>query len=170
MAPTPTNPTRDAGMKIRKLGFLMDRLADQTLRESANLSFAQFRILRMLMHAGALSQKAIASWHGLTDAAVSRQVDDLVKEKLVIRQINPANRREHILMLTPTGTRQAEKAKLVLGKKFNGLFSVLPVRERRQLETSLERLLEAIWEEHGRVLCGKPGLGLRGHHPFLKAT
>ncbi len=152
----PHHPTRDLSVKLRKLSFLLDRIADQTLADGPDLTFGQYRLLMVLKHRRALSQKTMAQFHGLSEAAVSRTIDLLVKRKFIVRQTNPSNRREHLIMITPAGEKQALKAHQLLTEKFEGLYSVLSPTDRQHLNSLLQKLLSAIWEEGKQVMCG-PG-------------
>ncbi|MBI2984747.1 MAG: MarR family transcriptional regulator [Candidatus Kerfeldbacteria bacterium] len=148
------NPSKDISIKIHKLTFLMDRIAVQTLREGADLTFAQYRLLRWLQHAGQISQKKIANFHGLTAGAVSRQIDPLVEKKWISRTVNPKNRRERRLTLTHQGAKKAATAGELLDAKFSDLFKVLNPRQKDALRQNLDALLDAIWEKGKILMCG----------------
>lgn len=140
--------------KVRKLGFLFDRIAAQTLEEKLEIPFAQFKLLMVLRRHGAVAQKAIARFHGMTEAAISRQVEPLRRQKLVTTRVNPDNRRVHLLTLTDRGKAQTDKALRLLDEKFTVLFRVLKPREKAQFTATIDRLLAAIWQERGRWFCG----------------
>lgn len=148
------NSTKDISIRLHKLTFLMDRLAEQTLRDGADLTFAQYRMLMALKRFGAIPQNRVAAFHGLTQAAVSRKIDELVGHKLVARVPNPANRREHILTLTKQGDARSAKAHRVLHVTFAKLYGVLSSAEQEALRKTLTRLLGAIWEDGKRMRCG----------------
>ncbi len=154
MTPHPIDPTRDLSQKFHKLTFLLDRIADQTLADGPGLTFGQYRLLMALHHRRALSQKKVAQFHGLTEAAVSRTIDVLVKRKFIVRQSNPTNRREHLILLTPSGERHALKAHKILTARFAKLYEVLSPSERDALLSLLQKLLGGIWEEGKKVMCG----------------
>jgi DNA-binding MarR family transcriptional regulator len=153
---------RDLSWKLYKLTFLMGRLAEQTLADQADLTFGQFKLLMALRRHGQISQKTVAKFHGLTEAAVSRKIQELVKQKLITRVANPINRREHLLSLTPKGEKQATKAHDTLSRKFESLFSVLG-SNRTQFQLMLDALLGAIWEKNHRIFCG-PSSEKTQHH------
>lgn len=153
--------SRDVSWRLYKLTFLMGRLAEQTLRDKTALTFGQFKLLMALRRHGQISQKTVAGFHGLTEAAVSRKIDELVKQKLITRTPNPTNRREHLLAVTLKGERQAALAHRLLDKKFSGLFAVLGPK-KKQLENILDILLASIWEKNHRVFCGPDSAKLAG--------
>lgn len=153
MPPSQKPSQRDVSWQLYKLTFLMMRLAEQTLRDSTDLTFGQFKLLMALRRHGQISQKTVAKFHGLTEAAVSRTINDMVKQKLLTQTANPLNRREHLLKLTPKGESQALKTHELLNRKFATLFSVLG-RKKPQFQAMVETLLATIWEKNHRVFCG----------------
>ncbi|MBI5466729.1 MAG: winged helix-turn-helix transcriptional regulator [Candidatus Kerfeldbacteria bacterium] len=152
MSPLRFTPQQRTLVRLHKLTFLIDRIAEQALTEHSNITFGQFRLLMALQHHRALSQKKVANFHGLTEAAISRVVETLVKRKYIVRQANPTNRREHILMLTPVGERQAVRAMATLTKTFRKLFGVLTATENEHFNHTLERLLAVVWHESHHVM------------------
>lgn len=153
--------------KVRKLGFLLDRIAAQTLEEQLRISLAQFRLLMLLRRHGDVSQKAIASFHGLTEAAISRQVDVLMRKGFITRRVNPANRRERLLGLTRKGTAETDKARQLLHAEVDPLFDVLSSVERAQFMKSIDRLLGAIWKDGSRWWC-RPRSEKRTSKPSIR--
>lgn len=140
------SPQQRTLIKLHKLTFLIDRMADHALAKRSHITLGQFRLLMALRYHRALSQKNVAQFHGLTEAAISRVVETLVKSKSIIRQSNPTNRREHILLLTPAGERQVNSAIKTLSHTFERLFTVLKPAEQRQFDAVLDRLLGTIWQ------------------------
>src|SRR5438105_4272756 len=95
---------------IHKLAFLLDKIADQILEKQLTLSFSQFRILIAISKNGGVSQKQIAAFWEVTEAAVSRHVHKLIGKNLITIKQNAQNRRENILTLTKQGEKQLKKA------------------------------------------------------------
>ncbi len=156
MTATAPNLNRTIAIRVHKLNFLMDRLAEQTLREGTDLTFGQFRLLMALKRHGSLSQRSVAKFHGLTEAAVSRTIQDLVKRKLINRAVNPVSRREHLLGLTSNGEKALIKSQKVLDAAFTGLFNAVSLKDRQIVDQVLGELLQAIWDDGKRMYCGRP--------------
>ncbi len=131
---------------INKLSVIMWRISAKILQEDLHVSFAQFKMLMAIWHRGEISQKTIANFHGLSEAAVSRQIEQLVNEKLIIRRINESNRREHLLSLSAKGKTCVNRATKILDTHFNRLFNVLG-RQKRKFTELLNTLLEHICAE-----------------------
>ena len=67
---------------------------------------AQYLVLSVVdAHPGRLNQQAVADRLGLTKGTVSRQIDAAVAAGLMTVEVSPESRREHLVALTPQGTR-----------------------------------------------------------------
>lgn len=135
---------KDLGMRVHKLTCLMGRAAERVLRSAGNLTFAQFRILIALRHGATLNQRTIAQYHGLTEAAVSRILTTMQRQKLVRLVRDPANRRTNQLTLTPQGKRTAESATHVLEKQFTKVYQRISPAQRRSLLSTLDILINGL--------------------------
>lgn len=134
------NPHKAILVKLHKVTFLLDRITDITLQKGMGLSFSHFLIL-MALGRRTLSQRDIADFHGVTEAAVSRQIELLRKKDFIDRQTDPTNRRKHVIVLTKRGELQLAKALALLQKKFDSIMSVWSKREQAQMVELLHRLL-----------------------------
>lgn len=108
----------------RMLGSVMRQ---QRGPDGEPLSFDQARLLKILGHESrALGE--LAARHGVTPSTMSRSVDVLVRQGLVSRESDPADRRQVILRLTDLG-RAAH------------------TRHTQQIEDGLTRLIEELSDE-----------------------
>ena len=132
---------------LHKAVFAMDRGIDRLLAERFELTFSQFFILRVLAKRPGTTQKAIAGARGLTEAAVSRSVDLLLGKRLITRKVNPANRREHMLVLTKEGARIELRARSAALGKVDAALTKISAAERKTLARAAEKLLDAFGGE-----------------------
>jgi DNA-binding MarR family transcriptional regulator len=139
--------TRDIGTRVHKLACLMGRSAEQTLRTVGNLTFSQSRILMALLHGATLNQRTIAQYHGLTEAAVSRMLTTMQRQKLVRLVNDPTNRRTHQLTLTPRGKRVAEKATTMLENQFTKAFHGISLHQRNSFLATIDSLINGLAAE-----------------------
>ncbi len=135
--------SRDITYNLHKVVFLMDKVADRVLEEHLKITFSQFRIL-MALDSDAVSQKDIADYWDMTEAAVSRQIEILVSEKFVSREENEQNRRQNILKLTKKGEEYLQKAFKILDDTNAKVYETLDERERQVLVEGLHKLLKVI--------------------------
>ena len=136
--------TKDLGTRVHKLACLMGRAAEQRLRAAGNLTFAQFRILIAVLHGAKLNQRTIAQYHGLTEAAVSRMLATLQRQRLVRLVQDPANRRTNRLTLTPHGKRIAEDASRILEGLFTHSFRRVSPTQRHSFLLTLDTLITGL--------------------------
>ena len=77
----------------------------------SDISIPQFRTLRFIQRYPDSSLSNLAEHLGLTLPSVSKLVDGLVKQKLVVRQESTADRRRLTLLLTQAGTSIVNSAR-----------------------------------------------------------
>jgi MarR family multiple antibiotic resistance transcriptional regulator len=135
---------QNASLMLHKLNLGLVRKAEVELQRELAISYSQFLILAAAAHAKAASQCHVARFLNITEAAVSRQVETLVDKGWLLRTPNPANRREHILVLTPAGVTIATKARGLVAGLHHHEFAVLTAAERGELDRILVKLLDAV--------------------------
>lgn len=109
------------------------------------LSIAQFRILARL-HYKVHSNKEIAEWMGISTAAMSRAIDNLVKAGLVERSVTPHDRRELFLSLTAKGKKKFQSIEDATKKKLMSRLKPLSPAKLKMLEEGLAALKEVFDE------------------------
>ena len=138
---------------LHKLGFLMDKIGDTTLQKHFQMTFSQFKILIAINHKKDASQRDIADFWDMTEAAVSRQIEILMNKKLVARRENKENRREHLLNLTQSGLKSLDKATKLLDQEYGKIYSVIPLEEQKILVNNLDTLLQTICRGEPHSFC-----------------
>ena len=128
-------------LKIHTIVFLMEKQADRILQQQLELTFSQFLILSAISQNPGLSQSKIAHRRNLTNAAVSKQIDTLLRRSLIDRQRHPQSRREYILLLTRSGEKTVHQARQITDQVFEDIFGVLTGQQRQNFENSLTKLL-----------------------------
>lgn len=81
----------------------------QPLLDEADLSAEHWRIMALLHEQPGLGAGAIAEGAVLPSASVTRHVDKLVERGMVIRRVDPADKRRVVLALSPRGLDKAEQ-------------------------------------------------------------
>lgn len=137
-------------MKIRKTAFVMDRIAGKVLADDFGMSFSQFLILAIVAHHPSVTQRGIAEARDVTEAAVSRLVDQLRRGGKLRRVTNPNSRRERLLTITPLGRRVLTKASRLVERRLETYFAPLNAHERAVMEKSFDKVMAAF-----RVECDR---------------
>ncbi len=109
-----------------------------------NLSTTQFSVLEVLLHLGPLSQKTIGQKLLRSSGNIVKVIDNLERDKLVLREPDPNDRRAYKVVLTKEGERIIKKIFPDHVKSIVEAYSFLTEEEQVEL---------------GR-LCKKLGLGL----------
>ena len=84
------------------IGFLINRTAkdyvkalDSHLRQKVGVTVGQWKVLVMLADKNGLTQKEIADRLGLEGATLIPIIDKMEKDKLLVRKVDPADRRNN---------------------------------------------------------------------------
>jgi len=71
-------------------------------------------------------------------------IDDLEKQRAVIRRRNPADRRSYALSLTPGGRALQKKAARAFDDVTDEVFAALKPAERKALSDMLRRVIDGV--------------------------
>jgi len=111
----------------------------KTIKEGG-LTVSQFAVLEVLYHKGDLRVSEIIEKILSTGGNMTVVIDNLVKESLVERRIDPSDRRVNLISIT-------EKGKMLMNDIFprhmeniNEIFSVLTAEEKKNLIGLLKKL------------------------------
>jgi DNA-binding MarR family transcriptional regulator len=127
-------------------GILIFRLARMTghrLSEALtalDMRTHEFAVLHHLEQAGPLSQQALAAALRINPSNLVGLLDALEADGRVLRPRDPADRRRHLVELTAAGQERLARAKLAAVAAEQELLAPLSERERRALQSMLERL------------------------------
>jgi DNA-binding MarR family transcriptional regulator len=111
------------------------------LAHEFELSFSQMKALHYLHERDDLSVKALGEQLGLSLAAMSRAVDELVQRGLADRSEDPSDRRIKRLRLTEQGRALVLKMRELRMAGFEQFVATLSPKERAQLAKALEPIL-----------------------------
>jgi DNA-binding MarR family transcriptional regulator len=131
------------------LGFLMSHLAD-VLRERTTKALTDFGLgpreygvlWRLEVH-GPLSQRELGDLHQIDRTTVVALVDRLESMGLVVRQLDPEDRRRHALVLTDVGRARLSESSVVVERVESEFLATLEPRQRQQLKATLGAILDS---------------------------
>lgn len=97
------------GSLVVLLRYCEDKIRQhlQPLLDEAGLSPEHWRVMALLHEQPGLGAGAIASGAVLPSASVTRHVDKLVERGMVVRRVDPDDRRRVVLALSPRGAEVA---------------------------------------------------------------
>ena len=139
-----TSPASDvsaAYVLASRLRLSMVRLSRQLRRmDPSELTIAQFSALATVVRSGPLGIGQLAEIEGLPSPAATRLGDRLEAAGLVVRRMNPADRRGVQLVATPEGTELLERRAQVGNAWLAGHVSALSKADRLALERAVTML------------------------------
>lgn len=136
---------------------MVHRQSDQILQERLGIGMSQFNILSNLAERPQTKQRVLANMLGQTEASVSRQVALLKQKGLLASYVDPAERRQHLAVLTVKGAKVTLAAREVLEQFYDQLFSSgFSGREQAQLHALLTTLHEQACAPDKRLACDRP--------------
>ena len=107
------------------------------------VTLPQFRLLVMLASRRDLKLAALAEALAVTPSTALRMVDRLSAAKLVTRRINPVNRREVVLRLTPAGRQLVDEVTARRREEIAGIVRRMAPRQRAGLVRALRAFADA---------------------------
>jgi DNA-binding MarR family transcriptional regulator len=111
--------------------------------ERAGTTPARARLLMTLQCRGCCKMSEIGSQLGVTGRSVTKLVDGLEQEGLVVRQPHPQDRRATLIQLTAAGASVCKETALA-DRASARLFAGLTPTERTQLAKILRKLLDGM--------------------------
>ncbi len=124
--------------KLNRAAVLIERIADDYLRQSHGIRYAPFLVLMMVRLIGPTSQQAIAANLNVSRASVTQRAAALVADGHLVVTIDPRDARANLVTLTPSGTELFDRAWAGLESRQDGLDTGV---DERALATALDRLI-----------------------------
>ncbi len=111
---------------------------------ASGVTLAQLKILKLIDVTDAHHVSDIAAFLGVSNAAASKSVDRLVRQKYLCRAVAPSDRRSSEVTLAPAGRKLLRQYETAKDRKLAALFGDLDAREVRRTSEFLERLTKGI--------------------------
>jgi MarR family 2-MHQ and catechol resistance regulon transcriptional repressor len=132
---------------VRKIGR---QLREET--QCCGVGYLTCHVLLELEAGAGRSLKELEDSLGTDKAALSRAVELLVRDGLVSRRENPADRRAIVIELTAAGRKKVGAINAYTDEKYRGLFACIPAGQHAAVLSTVEYLARAFDE-----LCGDSG-------------
>jgi len=115
-----------------------------------DMSVPQFRTLAFIGRNKGAALSDVAAHLGLTLPSTSKLVEGLVTAKLVIREIDPTDRRYVVLALTPAGQRRYDTARKMARDFIAGKVAHLGLEQREGIFSAARTLKQIFAEADGQ--------------------
>src|SRR5437868_193416 len=139
--PRPAHPP--LGLHLTRVARTVSRAFDETLAEAGG-SLPVWLVLVSLKSRALASQRELAEAVGIKGATLTHHLDAMESAGLVTRQRDPANRRLHVVRLTPEGEDLFLRLRDAAVAFDTRLRAGLSESEISQLETLLTRLRDNV--------------------------
>jgi len=126
---------------LKRLGWVAKEQAVETY-ERVGLHPYHHAVMAVLDEGSSETQGAIADALGYDRGQLVGLLDELEERGLVDRRRDPADRRRHIVQLTPDGKRMLTKLRTLARRFEDDLLSPLDEQERAQLHALLLRVAQ----------------------------
>ena len=130
--------------KLRNFLFSFGRIVDKALAKELSITLPQFAILTAISHKPSGTQAVFAEMRKISPAAVSKQIDLLLKNKLITRKNSKKDRREHSILITPKGKIILKKSMDIFERHQEKVFKHVSKNSRKQFNQILDTLLTHI--------------------------
>jgi DNA-binding MarR family transcriptional regulator len=124
---------------VRKLGVL-----ERGDASCCEITLSQCQTIVEIGRAGTLSVNLLAEILGVDKSTVSRSIDKLVNNKILLRDTDPEDRRSVTLRLSDKGQSIFEEVEKRSTAYFEEVIAALPDDKREQIIESLQYLVQAL--------------------------
>ncbi len=152
MNQTPERSPALAGELLREVARLYNR-AQREVADCCGSTSTQCYLLMELGRSGAMSQTELGQRLSLEKSWVSRAVEGLVEQGLVLKVANPQDARSWLLSLSRAGEQRYAALNRTLDNHASHLLDCLSARERAAVEQSLTLLLHALQNHRDAAAC-----------------
>ena len=130
--------------RLLLLAKIIDRATTQHVREVADMSLAEWRVLTHLQLLGRSTAADVSDAAYVDRAEVSRAVGMLLKRGLIQREPNPRNRKSHLLSVTEAGAALHASVRGERGRFFEQWMCDVTESERELLQDALRRIMRRV--------------------------
>ncbi|MCA2226004.1 MarR family winged helix-turn-helix transcriptional regulator [Nonomuraea aurantiaca] len=117
---------------VRSLGAVGDKV-----------TLPQFRMLVVLAGHGATKLVAMAELLNVNPSTAMRMADRLAAARLIVREVNPRDRRESLMRLTDEGQHIVDQVTARRGEEITAIIARMPAEQRRALLGAMTAFTEA---------------------------
>lgn len=126
--------------RLSRTHAIVVQQASQLLREKANLSLVQWRIIALLKAFGPSTSVDLIEYSKMDKGLLSRNVKQLVADGVVTSELDRDDHRQHILSLSATGEDIHQRTEPFMQARRIHLLEGISEQERELFYSVLERL------------------------------
>ena len=130
--------------KLKNFLFSFFRVIDRSFQEELDIALPQFMVLVAINNNPMGTQAVLAEFRKITPAGISKQINILLKKKLIERKNNKSDKREHSIILTLKGKKIFESGIKIFQKHQEKVFKNIPKESVKKMNDTLDNLLLSI--------------------------
>lgn len=151
-------------MPVMLLRSEIDAEIEQVLNEGFDITLADFQTLLPIAVLTTCTQKDVALFNLVSEAAVSRKIQELIRRGLVKKKRDKNDTRKSLLSLTTKGSLLVVKIQSRVVKRMEQVFAQLPKNARREVSDGLQIMIQLLAQHSPRR-----ELLLASKNPVLKS-
>ena len=124
---------------VRNLGIL-----EKSDASCCGVTISQCHAIVEIGRSGEISLNELAELLVLDKSTMSRTINNLVEDGLVIRELHPEDRRYVKIKLTDKGMKVFKNIEESMDRYYKAIFNSVPEEKREQVLDSLKLLIEAV--------------------------
>ena len=124
---------------VRNLGIL-----EKSDASCCGVTISQCHAIAEIGRAGEVSLNELAELLALDKSTMSRRINNLVEDGLVIRELDPEDRRYVKIKLTDKGIKIFKNIEESMDRYYKAIFNSVPEEKKEQVLDSLKLLIEAV--------------------------
>lgn len=130
-------------MIVSDISIIMRKMRVFADRHTADwgIGFAEQQVLMLLKAQGPSNQEALAAYLQIDKGSITRTVAKLESKGLVIREVNPKNKRENLVSLQPKAEDLLGEMWVLYQELENAMFAGLTQAEIKQTNQCLSRMV-----------------------------
>ncbi|MDR3565801.1 MAG: MarR family transcriptional regulator [Negativicutes bacterium] len=138
--------TNQAGMLRESLRLLVRRLGVLERGEASccDITLSQCHTIVEIGRAGTMSLNGLSEILGLDKSTVSRSIDKLVSDGIILREADPDDRRYLNLRLSEKGQSIFREVEMRMAGYFEEVIAAIPADKQGQIVESLQYLVQAL--------------------------
>lgn len=129
---------------MHKLAFLLEKRADEALKEQLDIGFAQYKVIEAINQKTLAKQNEVARMLDQTEASISRQIRILQAKGMIKVTDVMGNRRARELSLTHVGEENVSQAQDIIELTHADIFGTLSQQEQQMLEPMFDKMIDKL--------------------------
>ena len=127
--------------KLKQFMFSFFHVVDKSFQEDLSITLPQFMVLIAINNNPKGTQAVLAEFRKITPAGISKQINILIKKKLIARKNNKDDKREHSIILTPKGKKIYEEGMKIFRKHQENIFKDISKESVKKMNSTLDKMI-----------------------------